>query len=117
MKNNRLKVLVLGAAMLAVLAGGTGLLYAAQQESAPMMTTQSQTDASVQQAIQGTFNNDLNFAETNLTATVTDDTVVLSGNARDVRDHLKALDTAKSLADGRRIVDNTTIQEEYRRNW
>jgi osmotically-inducible protein OsmY len=114
-----LLLLVLTApALIPGLAGNALLLYASQQKSPPMTMQSQDANASMQQAIQDKFNNDLNFAETRLTATVTGDTVVLRGNVRSVGDHQKALEIAKSLANGRwRIVDETTIQQVYRRGW
>jgi osmotically-inducible protein OsmY len=120
MKNSVLKALVLAAAF-AVLAGVTAPLHASQDGSAAMQSTemQSESDANfpIQQAIQSKLDGKLNFGETNISTSVSDDAVVLSGNARDEVERLRALKIAQDNAGERRVVDHMGEQQEYRTTW
>jgi osmotically-inducible protein OsmY len=114
MKSKSLKVLVLAAAFAAVLACVSSPVYASQEQNMQVaMQSGNEANSLVQQAIQSKFTSDLNFAETDLSATVTDDAVVLSGRARDEVDHDRALTIAQSNAGNRRVVDDTRIERLY----
>jgi len=117
MKISSWKALVLAVAIAAVPAAMSAPLHAQETTAPSAMQPTSDADLAVQQQIQSKLNRNLNFAETQLVAMVDGDVVVLRGNARDVVDHLRALDIARKYAGGRRIVDYTTIKQIYRRTW
>lgn len=118
MKHNGLRTLVLVAAVAVVLVGVSPFLHAQGEAAAPgeatQMSMQSQADpGAIQQAIQDQLNKNVNFAESDLVATVSDNSVVLRGNVRDEVEHARALEIAREQAGDRRVIDQTTIQQVY----
>jgi osmotically-inducible protein OsmY len=116
MKSKSLKALVLVAVVAAVLAGISSPLQASAQDmQQAAMKSSDDPNFSVEQTIQSKFAHDLNFADTAVQTTVTDDMVVLSGRTRDEVDHDRALSIAQANAGNRRIVDQVQIQALYPR--
>ncbi len=115
MKNRSLKALVLAAAVSGVLAGLATPVHASGTATTPTSMEQPMADvnSAVQQAIQAKLASDANFAESDLTTSVTGDLVVLTGRVRDLLAHERALKIAQSYAGERQVVDHLRVERIY----
>ena len=113
MNHKGLRALVLVAAVAAVFAVMAPVLHASQGGAAEMNMQMQSDSASTQQAIQAKLDKNVNFADSELNVSVTDDAVVLQGNARGEVEHARALDIARQEAGQRRVIDESTIMQVY----
>jgi len=81
-------------------------LVAQQQD---MMTAPSMPNADVRHEIQSTISTAPEFNAANITATVTDNSVVLAGYVTSEQQRIEALNVAASFAGDREVVDHIDV--------